>query len=75
MADYLLMPSKFLLSVINTAVDQPVLISEIADYFVVTEQFAHYRMELAYSHCVDALINRKGELASLKRWGKEYKKN
>ncbi|USK71728.1 ImmA/IrrE family metallo-endopeptidase [Peribacillus asahii] len=68
MAAYLLMPSKFLLTVINMAVDQPVLISEIADYFVVTEEFAQFRLKLAYNRRIDALINHKGRLGGLEWW-------
>ena len=65
MAAYLLMPKKFLVNVFNSALDQPVLISDIADYFVVTEVFAQYRLELAYNCRVDALVNHKGRLGSI----------
>lgn len=68
MAAYLLMPKKFLVNVFNSALDQPVLISDIADYFVVTEEFAQYRLELVYKRRVDALVNHKGTLGSLEYW-------
>lgn len=66
MAAYLLMPNKFLRTVINTVIDQPVMISDIADYFVVSDEFAQYRLELAYKRRIDALVNHKGQLGSLK---------
>lgn len=65
MAAYLLMPSKFLSKVYNVALEQPVMISEIADYFVVTEKFAQYRLELSYKRKIDTLITYKRKLGSL----------
>lgn len=64
MAAYLLMPMKFL-SKIYLSMDQPVDISEIADYFLVTDEFAQYRLSLLFNNQkVDMLAkDHKG------RWG------
>ncbi len=65
MAAYLIMPESFLRNVLNFAIDEPVLISDIADYFVVTEEFAHYRMKLKYHRNLDALFTLQGKLGTL----------
>lgn len=65
MAAYLLMPAKFLKRIFAAAVSEPVLISDIADYFVVTEEFARYRLELTYNHRVDGFITLKNRLGSI----------
>jgi Zn-dependent peptidase ImmA (M78 family) len=65
MAAYLLMPWHFLKSVMNLAYEEPVLISEIADYFLVTEEFARYRLELIYNRRIDILLSYKGKLGSI----------
>ena len=64
MAAYLLMPKKFIRRVLDFSLEHPVLISDIADYFVVSEEFAQYRMELAYNRKIDALISYKGKMGS-----------
>ncbi|MGG0718731.1 ImmA/IrrE family metallo-endopeptidase [Robertmurraya massiliosenegalensis] len=65
MAAYLLMPAKFLKRVYAAAVNEPVLISDIADHFVVTEEFAQYRLELTYQHQVDGFASLKQRLGSI----------
>lgn len=65
MAAYLLMPSLFLNQVYSAALSEPVLISDIADYFVVTEEFAQYRLELTYKHKVDGFAILKNRLGSV----------
>ena len=65
MAAYLLMPWHFLKNVLNLAYEEPVLISDIADYFLVTEEFARYRLELIYNRRIDVLVSHKGKLGSI----------
>lgn len=65
MAAYLLMPSLFMNDVYDAASDQAVLISDIADYFVVTDEFASYRLGLAFNRRVDAVSTLRGKLATL----------
>lgn len=65
MAAYLLMPAKFLKRIYATAVNEPVLISDIADHFVVTEDFAQYRLRLTFEHKVDGFITLKERLGSI----------
>lgn len=65
MAAYLLMPTNFFKDIFNFAFDQAVLISDIADYFVVSEQLAHYRLELMFMHSVDGLIAFRGKIGSV----------
>lgn len=65
MAAYLLMPNKFLKALYKTAINEPILISDIADHFLVTEEFAHYRLELIYKHKVDGFVQIKERLWSL----------
>ncbi|MBM7633878.1 ImmA/IrrE family metallo-endopeptidase [Geomicrobium sediminis] len=57
MAAYLLMPSKLLGEVYVTAcqLTDAVLVTEIADHFLVTEEFAMYRLELAFGHPVHGI--------------------
>ncbi|WP_313430896.1 ImmA/IrrE family metallo-endopeptidase [Siminovitchia terrae] len=64
MAAYLLMPEHFLKTVFNVALEDAVLISDIADYFVVTEEFAQYRMNLTYNKKMDALLYVNGNLGT-----------
>ncbi|MBD8007444.1 ImmA/IrrE family metallo-endopeptidase [Bacillus norwichensis] len=64
MAAYLLMPEHFLKTVFNVALEEAVLISDIADYFVVTEEFAQYRMNLTYNKKMDALLYVNGNLGT-----------
>lgn len=59
MAAYLLMPKRFLEGAYNAAIDEHVLVSEIADFFMVTEEFAHYRMKLAYNRKIDAFMSKR----------------
>lgn len=65
MAAYLLMPYFFLLDVMNLAYEQDLLVSEISDHFLVTEEFAHYRLELLLNHRVDHITNMNGKLGTL----------
>lgn len=65
MSAYLLMPSRFIEKVYDSAMDEAVVISEIADYFFVTDEFAHYRMELIFHHKVDAFAALRGRLGTL----------
>ncbi|MBB4826339.1 Zn-dependent peptidase ImmA (M78 family) [Sporosarcina luteola] len=64
MSAYLLMPQRFMGQVYADSLDDAVLISNIAEYFLVTEDFAHYRLELIFHHKVDALTSLHGKLAS-----------
>jgi Zn-dependent peptidase ImmA (M78 family) len=65
MAAYLLMPARFFKDIFSAALDGPVLISEIADYFVVTEEFAQYRLKLVYNRKIDAFLTPKGKLGTV----------
>lgn len=65
MSAYLLMPSRFIKKVYDSAMDEAVVISEIADYFFVTDEFAHYRMELIFHHKVDVFAALRGKLGTL----------
>lgn len=65
MSAYLLMPERFIRTVYNAAYDEAVLISDIADHFVVTEDFAQYRMELIFNRKVDALMKLRGSLGTI----------
>lgn len=64
MAAYLLMPERFICDIYEAALDEAVLISHIADYFLVSEEFAHYRMELVFNHRVDAIASLGGKLGT-----------
>jgi len=65
MSAYLLMPARFLEDVYVAAADQMVVISDIADYFVVTEEFARYRLELVFNRRVDGFATIKGNVGSV----------
>lgn len=65
MAAYLLMPAKFINTVYDAAYDEAVMISDIADHFLVTEEFAQYRMELIFNRRVDAVMSHKGTLGTI----------
>lgn len=65
MSAYLLMPYRFLIDVFDYAADQAVLISEIADYFTVTEELAQFRLELIFNKKVDVITNFKGNFGSI----------
>ena len=65
MAAYLLMPQRFINNVYDAAIDEAVVISDIADYFLVTEDFAHYRLELIFNHKVDAFTTLRGKLGTM----------
>lgn len=62
MAAYLLMPYSFLKDLLIQAESEPVLISDIADYFLVTEDFARFRLELIYKHKMDGFMTLKNRL-------------
>lgn len=69
MAAFLLMPQRFLADVIEEATDQYVLISALADYFLVTEEFALYRLGLLFKQQkVDMLANANGRLVTIERF-------
>lgn len=65
MAAYLLMPRRFMETVYEFASDETVLISDIADHFVVTDEFAHYRLELIFNRRVDAMMPLRGQLGTV----------
>lgn len=65
MSSYILMPKMFLEDIYDAALDEAVLISDIADYFVVTEEFAQYRLELVFKRSIDALYAIRGKLGTL----------
>ncbi|MBO8172418.1 MAG: ImmA/IrrE family metallo-endopeptidase [Bacillaceae bacterium] len=65
MAAYLLMPQKFLDRVFVTLDNEAVLILDLADYFLVTEEFAQYRLELIFNRKVDAVGKMDGKLGSI----------
>lgn len=65
MSAYLLMPARFLKDVYVAAAEQMVVISDIADYFLVTEKFAQYRLELIFNRRVDAFVKVKGKVGSI----------
>lgn len=65
MAAYLLMPQRFIDKVYDFAEDEAVTISDIADYFMVTENFTHYRLELIFNHKVDGFTALRGKLGTL----------
>lgn len=69
MSAYILMPRMFLDEVYVAANDQAIIVSDIADHFVVTEDFAHFRLELAFGHRVDAFATIKGKLGTFEFWG------
>jgi Zn-dependent peptidase ImmA (M78 family) len=62
MSAYLLMPWIYFKRVFNDAMDQSVLVTEVADYFLVPEDFAHYRLELHFKHRVDGFAFVKGKM-------------
>lgn len=64
MAAHLLMPERFICDIYEAAIDEAVLISNISDYFLVTDEFAHYRMELIFNHKVDAIAAHGGKLGT-----------
>ncbi|MEM5599627.1 ImmA/IrrE family metallo-endopeptidase [Niallia circulans] len=65
MSAYLLMPSHFLKQLHLTAISEPLLISDIADHFLVSEEFAHYRLNLIFQHRVDGFMQLKNRLGTL----------
>lgn len=65
MSAYLLMPGKFINTVYNAAYDEAVVISDIADHFLVTEEFAQYRLELIFNRRVGALMAHRGRLGTI----------
>lgn len=65
MAAYLLMPNQFLKDIYEAAVNEPILISDIANHFLVSEKFAHFRLELIYKHKVDGFVQIRERLWSL----------
>lgn len=68
MSAYLLMPHRFLMDVIRSATDEAVLVSDIVDHFLVTEEFAHYRLELLFNRRIDAFFTLGNKLKSYTRY-------
>lgn len=62
---YLLMPHHFLKDIYTATVNEPILINDIADHFLVTKEFAHYQLELIYKHRVDGFVQIRERLWSL----------
>jgi Zn-dependent peptidase ImmA (M78 family) len=65
MAAYLTMPQCFLDKVFVFANDQSVSITDIADCFLVTEEFVQYRLELLLNRKVNGIGSIKGKLGSI----------
>ncbi|WP_437831703.1 ImmA/IrrE family metallo-endopeptidase [Niallia taxi] len=65
MAAYLLMPNIFIREIYEATLSEPILISDIADYFLVSEEFAHYRLELIHNHKIDGFFQIYQRLWSL----------
>lgn len=65
MSAYMLMPQQLLENIYVAARDHAVLLTEIADYFLVTEEFVQYRLELIYKRKVEGFCTIKGKLGSL----------
>lgn len=66
MAAYLLMPSRFIGELIEDFYDdEAILISDIADTFLVTEEFVHFRLELLFKHRVDLIIKHKNGMGTI----------
>ena len=65
MAAYLLMPRRFLEPLFVCSDGQPVLIEDIADIFLVTEEFAKFRLELAFKHIVDGFVPINGNVMTV----------
>lgn len=68
MSAYLLMPGEFIEDVYADAYEAPVVISDIADYFLVTDEAAAYRMELIFNHRVDVLLSTNGRLGTIEQF-------
>lgn len=66
MSAYLLMPARFMDDVYVAALDDRVLVSDIADYFVVPEEFAHYRLQLIFNQHVDMFASVSGQVGRVK---------
>lgn len=45
----MLIPQRFLINVMNMTIDENVIVSDIANYFNVTDEFAYYRLSLIHS--------------------------
>ncbi|WP_158233474.1 ImmA/IrrE family metallo-endopeptidase [Sporosarcina sp. P29] len=65
MAAYLPMPGRFIEDVYADAYEAPVVISDIADYFLVTDETAAYRIELEFQHKLDGFVASRGKLGTL----------
>jgi Zn-dependent peptidase ImmA (M78 family) len=50
MAAYILMPTHFLIKKLSVIHNHNYIVSEIAEHFIVTEEFANYRLKLFFSH-------------------------
>lgn len=72
MATYLLMPGRFLEDVYVAAADQAVLISDIADYFLVDEDTAQYRLQLEFNRRVDLITSIRGTAGTLQLYFENY---
>jgi Zn-dependent peptidase ImmA (M78 family) len=65
MSAYLTMPQRFLDEVYTFSEEHAVLLSEIADYFLVTEGFVQYRLELIFNRKIDGFGSVKGKLGTI----------
>jgi Zn-dependent peptidase ImmA (M78 family) len=65
MAAYLLMPKRFLEEVYLAAEEQAILISDIADHFLVDEETAQYRLQLEFDRNVDVIGSIGGKVGTI----------
>ncbi|MBH0174749.1 ImmA/IrrE family metallo-endopeptidase [Fictibacillus sp. 23RED33] len=65
MAAYLLMPRKFLEEVYLAAEEQTVLITDIADHFLVDEETVQYRLQLEFDRKVDVIGSVGGKVGTI----------
>ena len=57
---HLLIPSQFINTNYDATYDEAIVLSDIADHFLGTEEFAHYQMELIFNRKVDTVVSHKG---------------
>jgi Zn-dependent peptidase ImmA (M78 family) len=65
MAAYLLMPGRFLEEIYLAAADQAVLISDIADHFLVDEEMSKYRLQLEFDRKVEVIGSIGGKVGTI----------
>jgi Zn-dependent peptidase ImmA (M78 family) len=64
MSAYLFMPYRFLKE-LNLKENRGYLVSEIAEEFMVTEEMAHYRLELLYNRRIDMMAKFRGKVGTI----------